>query len=1433
MSEMKYEPLKEIVKSEVIKGLVELGERKGYISISKDSNRITYIASGKSRSFTNPEEKIRAMAYIELIEKYKYNPKRINQEISPPRREPKLPSDLVVYEKERDKVFIVVETKAEETDKKIEEAKREGLGNANLHNARYLWIVCGTEKFAYDIYEKPPLDELEKYRISNIPVAYGKEPKFMYKKGDQEWDLNPISFNELGRKFQLCHDEIWEGGKRDPAVAFDEMSKLMFIKIWDERFTEDGKYYRFQIGSQEEKRSVAIRIKDIYKDAQEKEPDVFKGEIELPDRIIHRLVEILQDFSFTKTDLDAKGRAFEKFLGMVFRGQFGQYFTRREIVEFMVGMLEPTKDDTIIDPACGSGGFLLYTMDRVRKRAKEVYKSSPRTIDEIYWNFPRDSVFGIDNNDRIARVAMMDMVIHDDGHTNIENNNALFEYSRFSPKRDIKPGKYTLLMTNPPFGAKESNPDILKLHELGSKIKKRKSQRSEILFIERCLDLLRPGGRMGIVLPDGILTNSTLQYVRDFIERRARILAVISLPQSAFVPAGAGVKASLLFLRKKNYDSEDIGNYPIFMAIAEHIGYDATERPDKNDLFKKERKIVNGKEVEGLIIPGTGILGEYKEFLEGKTEFNPGFILMNKDLERRFDPYYYKPEFLNEMSIIQKFPSVKKLRDIVEPIKNGSTPHKGKFEKGGIAFIRSQDLVLDEIHHDNLLFITQKFNEILKRSEVHSDDVLVAVVGATLGQVAIVPPTISVANINQNVAKLRVKNKSEVFPYFLYAFLSSNFGQKQMFRQASLTTQAYLNNKQLGDILVPLPPLKIQDKIANVMEGAFRVKKEKLANAKELIDSIEPYVLEELGIKLPEIKEKRSFALNLNELKGRRFDSFFYKPKHRIIENEIKQGKYDTVRLGEIITYIRYGASVKNIYAKDGIPLLRILNLKPNEVYLSDIVRLPYEKKKELGNAYVKKGDFLISRSGTIGVTAIVPEEADGYAYGSFMIKFQIKTDIIVPFYLSVLMNLPITQEQIQRSKIGAVQGNITIPTIKDNLVPLPPLPIQEIIAKEVQSRREKAKKLKEEAEKIVEQAKDKVERMILGKPCLSASKESVERSKSRDIGTLPFLTSEKLKVRKPAIRIKYKFYQMLDGSTKELVQQVGDGSIIKRFDKTPIPGKKTDVVCPHFLELKWATGCPYDCSWCYLKGTFRFLPYKAKPHIKDFNKIRAHVETFLDWVKEPEVLNSGELADSLMFEGNKKSFINFIVPFFEQQNKHKILLLTKSDRIQNLLRLNFHKQVVASFSLNAIPVAKEWELKAPSIEKRIVAAKALYDKGYEVRIRIDPMVPVNDWEKLYIELIDILFNSFIPERITLGSLRGLQSTINGTEDKSWVKYLSEYSNWGKKININLRLAMYERLISYLKEEYNFSKISLCKETVAVWEILKLDYKKIKCNCVW
>ena len=317
------------------------------------------------------------------------------------------------------------------------------------------------------------------------------------------------------------------------------------------------------------------------------------------------------------------------------------------------------------------------------------------------------------------------------------------------------------------------------------------------------------------------------------------------------------------------------------------------------------------------------------------------------------------------------------------------------------------------------------------------------------------------------------------------------------------------------------------------------------------------------------------------------------------------------------------------------------------------------------------------------------------------------------------------------------------------------------------------------------------------------------------------------------ALKIATQEYQLSVGPKQSLVHRIGDGSIIKRFDKTPLPTKATSVICPHFLELKWAYGCPYDCAWCYLKGTFRFLPTKTKPVVKDYSKIETHTRKFLEEVTNHEILNTGELADSLMWEGSNEPFSKFIIPIFEEQSTHKVLFVTKSDNIKHLLEISPHNQVIISFSLNADEIAKRWEKGAPTVDRRIEAVRKLSQAGYEVRIRIDPIVPVPGWETKYTKLVEQVFASFLPERITLGSLRGLQTTINGSTDKSWLEYLKENSNWGKKIEFRTRYEMYARIINFLEQRYNYNNIALCKETLAMWGRLGLDYKKIKCNCIW
>ena len=330
---------------------------------------------------------------------------------------------------------------------------------------------------------------------------------------------------------------------------------------------------------------------------QRREPDVFTDTIKIDAATLRTIVSHIEGINLSKTDLDTKGVAFETFMDGFFKGHFGQYFTPRNIIKFAVKMMQPQSHERVLDLACGSGGFLLHALDYVRKEAND-YHDDPIDRFKHWHKFAKDLLFGIEVNEEIARVAKMNMILHDDGHTNVISADALQELDHIcerSGNNEFKAGSFDLILTNPPFGAKVSLSEqpYLENYELGNQRNKagpkkpRKNQRTEILFIERIWDFLKPGtGRAAVIIPDGILTNSSLQEVRDFLLERFQINAIVSLPQMAFAYFGAGVKASIVFLRKRAEGEKLSGDEPIFMAIAERIGYDATGRKDSINHLK-------------------------------------------------------------------------------------------------------------------------------------------------------------------------------------------------------------------------------------------------------------------------------------------------------------------------------------------------------------------------------------------------------------------------------------------------------------------------------------------------------------------------------------------------------------------------------------------------------------------------------------------------------------------------------------------------------------------------------------------------------------------------------------------------------------------------------------------------------------------------------
>jgi spore photoproduct lyase len=287
---------------------------------------------------------------------------------------------------------------------------------------------------------------------------------------------------------------------------------------------------------------------------------------------------------------------------------------------------------------------------------------------------------------------------------------------------------------------------------------------------------------------------------------------------------------------------------------------------------------------------------------------------------------------------------------------------------------------------------------------------------------------------------------------------------------------------------------------------------------------------------------------------------------------------------------------------------------------------------------------------------------------------------------------------------------------------------------------------------------------------------------------------------------------------------------IIVHFSKTP-----SDIVCPHFWELRWAFGCPFDCAYCYLQGTGRG---NKNPRYRPIaNVIRAIDRAFRHeyFLKHPTVFNSGELSDSLMNPNNMKQ----IVDLFETQSKHKLLLLTKSDRVEWMIR-EPRKQTIVSFSLNANEIWKRWEKRASSPEQRIRAAKELINSGYKVRIRIDPVFPIEDWKRQYEDLIYSILAELRsdPDRITLGTPRGLAKTLIFAKDRSWEQIAftdkPESSGWGKKAPLPLRKEIYLFFFDKLTSlGFDKSRIAMCKETCQMWKEMGLDPASCKCNCGW
>lgn len=581
-----------------------------------------------------PEEIVRQEFVCRLVNDYGYSPLQMGEEVkltTSQRGTGRASADILVWKSEKEKqgkkvAFLVVELKASNLRLKVEDCYQ-GYNYATWSRAKLFAVSNGKETQVYKTVE----DEipLKLQPVNDIPDAKTILDDKKLEKSLQE--TKEFTGDEFAKLLHKCHNIIRNNDKLSPEASFDEISKILFIKIMYERnpkqeaifslkqFETLKEAWNISRGKSETETSYMQRLFEDVK-VEFASDNIFdeNEKIKLREKSFEQIVKELQIYNLTSTSADVKGIAFEKFLGKTFRGELGQFFTPRVIVDFIVELLEPKENELICDPCAGSGGFLIKTFESIKKvidnhyielkkvKQVEIFGKDLVNIDDEklqkkYEDFliktnkeqeekiqklSHKSIYGTDANPRMARVSKMNMIMHGDGHNGIHHNDGLLNVN------GIFRNRFDMIVTNPPFGTNldkkyptveeddkykndvmitkyikeygeiyteemkqvtnNINEPIRGLFEVG-----KTSGATEVLFIERCLDLLKDGGRMGIVLPEGVLNSSNLQNAREYFESRAKILLIVSLPQDIFISSGATVKTSLVFFKKFTHEEKE------------------------------------------------------------------------------------------------------------------------------------------------------------------------------------------------------------------------------------------------------------------------------------------------------------------------------------------------------------------------------------------------------------------------------------------------------------------------------------------------------------------------------------------------------------------------------------------------------------------------------------------------------------------------------------------------------------------------------------------------------------------------------------------------------------------------------------------------------------------------------------------------------------
>lgn len=527
------------------------------------------------------------------------------------------PADIVIFDSGKphlqENVFLIVECKKPD--------RRDGVDQLKSY-------LAPCKKAKWGVWFNG--SEIEYLRVTEKGFKKTfNTPKFGETLGlPRKEDLEPAT--ELIKIFDIIHNYIYANDGLSSQETFSEVLKLLFIKIEDEKDVD--KMAKFGISEEEwddiiggKSTGFPERINSLFEKVKKKYKDVFNenDRINLKTSTLAYVVGQLQLLDLRHSKRDVKGAAFQKFVYAHQRGERGQFFTPDPIIELVVKFLDPKPDQIILDPAVGTGGFLVYAMKYVwEKYFSSISDARDRQRAEL--DYAKNNIRGIEINPTLSKVAKMRMILEDDGYTGIFSCNSLEDWSVIyrtakdsDVQGDIGKGSFDLIMTNPPFGSqgKVTDRSFLERFDLGwkwseedGKFKKtnklQNGQVPDILFVERCLDFLKDGGKMGIVLPGGDLTNSTFSYLRNYIKNRARLLAVVSLPRETFIPHGTGVKASVLFLQKLPKDELEKlkkKDYSVFFGIIEKIGYEGDKTGTPTYKLDENGELILGPDSQPIL----------------------------------------------------------------------------------------------------------------------------------------------------------------------------------------------------------------------------------------------------------------------------------------------------------------------------------------------------------------------------------------------------------------------------------------------------------------------------------------------------------------------------------------------------------------------------------------------------------------------------------------------------------------------------------------------------------------------------------------------------------------------------------------------------------------------------------------------------------------